>query len=124
MSIPYDYHLNFEALKKSATELENFLNQHRKNDEDVNAMYQSLKNLFYLIKTDQLKKAIDGNLEAGYIMGERDVDGKYPGLRTLYSIFSSDISGCTDDPNRVKRHRMIEEIRAKVLAEKAAQEGK
>jgi len=75
-------------------------------------------------ESDQLKKAVSGNLEAGYILSERGVDCKYPDLANAYATFSLDVGGWTDDPNRAKRHRMIEEIRAKVLAEKAAQEGK
>jgi len=124
MSIPYDFHLNFVALRKSTEELERLLNQYRKEDEDVEVMYQTLKNLFHLIKTDQLKKAVSGNLEAGYIMGERGLKSKYPDLHEAYATFSLDVGGWTDDPNRAKRHQMIEEMRAKVLAEKAEQEGK
>jgi len=125
MTAPYDYHLNFEALHKSTENLESLLNQHRKNDEDVECVYQTLKKLFNLIKTDQLKEVVSSNLEAGYIMGERGLKSKYPDLANAYSTFSLDIHGWTDNPNNKKIDKRIElaleKARAKRDAEKVNQ---
>lgn len=125
MTIPYDYHLNFEALKKSTNELERLLNKYRQEDDDVECVYQTLKDLFHLIKTDQFKKAINGNLEAGYIMGERGLKSKYPDLAKDYSTFSLDVHGWTDNPNNRIIDQKIElallKARAKRDAEKENQ---
>jgi len=121
MSIPYDFHLNFAALRKSTEELERLLNHYRKEDEDVECVYQSLKNLFHLIKTDQLKKAVSGNLEAGYIMGERGLESKYPDLHEIYATFSLDIHGWTDNPNNKIIDERIELALKKARAKRDAE---
>jgi len=124
MSIPYDFHLNFEALHKSTNELEHLLNKYRREDEDVECVYQSLKNLFKRIKTNQLKQARQGNLEAGYIMGERGLESKYPDLRSAYSVFALDVSGWTDNPNNKIIDEKIRLALEKARAKRDAQDSR
>jgi len=117
MTAPYDYHLNFEALHRSTEELERLLNKYRSENKYVEEAYQSLKPLFDKIHSNQLKKAIDGNLSVSRMLGESGVEIEYPDLSQAYAVFNLDVQGITDDPRNFKFREMYEKAKAKVFAE-------
>ncbi|EHD12869.1 hypothetical protein CIN_22090 [Commensalibacter intestini A911] len=117
MTAPYDYHLNFEALHRSTEELERLLNKYRSENKYVEEAYQSLKPLFDKIHSNQLKKAIDGNLSVSRMLGESGVEIEYPDLSQAYAVFSLDVKGLTDDPFNEVFKKMYEKAKAKAFAE-------
>jgi len=123
MAEPYDFHLNFEALKKSTKKLECLLHKYRQEDNDVEEVYKILKPLLNKIKANQLKEPVEDSFRSsGYYIYETPIAELYPDLREAYSTFCIDVKGMREGPIneqiREKIQKALEKARAKRDAEK------
>lgn len=118
MTEPYDFHLNFDDLRKSTERLELLLNKYRSESNEVEAVYKILEPLLNKIKANQLKEPVEDSFRSsGYYIYETPIAELYPDLREAYSTFCIDVKGMREGPIneqiREKIQKALEKARAK-----------